>query len=194
LVLGAAGGLALGYTLDHFLGDSDYSGKEMFVDATTGALGGGLVNPVIRVGSRANKVIRHTGGKAYKVGAGATESLLVAGYVTKPMISRPVRMEMLAGAAAGLVYDIAYGKSSGSSSEQNGTHVGPGGIPSSYRKPDQHYRKLVDGTKMKKITCPPDYELVEWKGKLFCRPEKAFYPRSKGRIVRNSRRYSWKSM
>jgi hypothetical protein len=126
LVLGAAGGLALGYTLDHFLGDSDYSGKEAFVDATTGALGGGLVNPVIRVGSRANKVIRHSGRQVYKVGAGATESLLVAGYVTKPMISRPVRMELLAGAAAGLVYDIAT-QSSGSSSEQNGTHVGPGG-------------------------------------------------------------------
>ena len=127
MVLGAAGGLALGYTLDHFFGDSDYSGKEIFVDATTGALGGGLVNPVIRVGSRANKVIRHSGRQVYKVGAGATESLLVAGYVTKPMISRPVRMEMLAGAAAGLVYDIAHGKSSGSSSERNGTHVDPGG-------------------------------------------------------------------
>jgi hypothetical protein len=112
--------------LDHYFDDSSYSGKEAFVDATTGALGGGLVNPMIRLGSRANKVIRHSGRQVYKVGSGATESLLVAGYVTKPMISRPVRMEMLAGAAAGLVYDIAY-KSSGSSSERNGTHVGPGG-------------------------------------------------------------------
>ncbi len=125
-MLAAAGGLGLGYTLDHFLGDSDYSGKEAFVDATTGALGGGLINPVIRVGSRANKIIRHSGGKVYKVGAGATESLLIAGYVTKPMISRPARMELLAGSVAGLVYDIAYGESPGSSSEQNGTHVGPG--------------------------------------------------------------------
>lgn len=81
----------------------------------------------MRVGSRANTVIRHSGSKAYQVGAGATEALVVAGYVSKPMISRPVRMELLAGGVAGLVYDIAYGKSSGSSSEQNGTHVGPGG-------------------------------------------------------------------
>jgi hypothetical protein len=142
LVLGAAGGLALGYTLDHFLGDSDYTGREMFVDSATGALGGGLINPVIRVGSRANKIIRHSGGKVYKVGAGATESLLVAGYVTKPMISRPVRMEMLAGAVAGLVYDIAYKQSSGSSSEQNGTHVGPGGI-SSGNKQDSRFSYKV---------------------------------------------------
>jgi hypothetical protein len=167
LVLGAAGGLALGYTLDHFLGDSDYSGKEAFVDATTGALGGGLVNPVIRVGSRANKVIRHTGGKVYKVGAGATESLLVAGYVTKPMISRPVRMEMLAGAAAGLVYDIAYGQSSGSSSEQNGTHVGPGGISSNKGK--KSMQKMVKPVFRKgRDPCPPGYRLRTVDGKRMC--------------------------
>ncbi len=159
MVLGAAGGLALGYTLDHFFGDSDYSGKEMFVDATTGALGGGLVNPVIRVGSRANKVIRHSGRQVYKVGAGATESLLVAGYVTKPMISRPARMELLAGSAAGLVYDIAI-QSSGSSSEQNGTHVGPGGTFSGKGgKPKTVKPRKVDRYGMKIPMCPPGYRL-----------------------------------
>jgi hypothetical protein len=153
--------------LDHFLGDSDYSGKEMFVDATTGALGGGLINPVIRVGSRANKIIRHSGGKVYKVGAGATESLLVAGYVTKPMISRPVRMEMLAGAAAGLVYDIAYGKSSGSSSEQNGTHVGPGGTFSGKGK--KSMQKMVKPIYRKgRDPCPPGYRLRTVDGKRMC--------------------------
>ena len=39
----------MGYTLDHFFGDSEYSGKEAFVDGTTGLIGGGLVNPVIKV-------------------------------------------------------------------------------------------------------------------------------------------------
>lgn len=105
----------------------------MFVDATTGAMGGGLVNPVIRVSSRANKVIRHTGGRVYKVGAGATQSLLIAGYVTKPMISRPARIELVAGGVASLVYDIAYGKSSGSRSEGNASKVGSvGNTPGVY--------------------------------------------------------------
>ena len=176
MVLGAAGGLALGYTLDHFLGDSDYSGKEIFVDATTGALGGGLVNPVIRVGSRANKVIRHSGGKVYKVGAGATESLLVAGYVTKPMISRPVRMEMLAGAAAGLVYDIAYGKSSGSSSEQNGTHVGSGGTSSGpkptwegLRHSPRNYNEIADlYLEPRNYSCPKGWRPAVRNGRMVC--------------------------
>jgi hypothetical protein len=167
LVLGAAGGLALGYTIDHFLGDSDYSGKEAFIDATTGALGGGLVNPIIRVGSRANKVIRHSGGKVYKVGAGATESLLVAGYVTKPMISRPARMELLAGSVAGLVYDIAYGKSPGSSSEQNGTHVGPGDTSSGNGK--KSMQKMVKPIYRKgRDPCPPGYRLRTVDGKRMC--------------------------
>ncbi len=173
-MIGAAGGLALGYTMDHFLGDSDYSGKEAFVDATTGALGGGLVNPVIRVGSRANKVIRHSGTKAYQVGAGATESLLIAGYVTKPMISRPARMELLAGATAGLVYDIAYGKSSGSSSERNGTHVGPGGTknrPDTYSIPQTGYTKRA-GTKG---PCDDGYVLAKVKGKWLCMKKWDFF-------------------
>jgi len=82
---------------------------------------------MMRVGSRANKVIRHSGRQGYKVGAGATESLLLAGYVTKPMISRPARMELLAGTAASLVYDIAYGKSPDVRSEQNASDVTSGG-------------------------------------------------------------------
>lgn len=97
----------------------------MFVDSVTGALGGGLVNPVIRVGSRANKMVKYSGRRGYQVGASAVDDIMMAGYVTAPMVSRPVRMELVAGGVASVVYDIAY-KSSGSSSERNGTHVGPG--------------------------------------------------------------------
>ena len=154
--------------LDHYFDDSSYSGKEAFVDATTGALGGGLVNPMIRLGSRANKVIRHSGRQVYKVGSGATESLLVAGYVTKPMISRPVRMEMLAGAAAGLVYDIAY-KSSGSSSERNGTHVGPGGTVFEQTAGGKSDSKMVKPVYRKgRDPCPPGYRLRTVNGKRMC--------------------------
>ena len=127
----------------------------MFVDSVTGAVGGGLAGPVLRMSSRANKIIRHSGSKGYQVGAGAVESLTIAGYVSKPMISRPVRMELLAGGVAGLVYDIAYGKSSGSSSEQNGTHVGPGGnTPGVYVPKSGHE---VRNGKITKHVCKPGF-------------------------------------
>ena len=120
----------------------------MFVDSATGALGGGMIGPVTRVASRANKVIRHSSTRVYQVGAGTVESLTIAGYVSKPMISRPVRMEIIAGGVAGMVYDIAYGKSSGSSSERNGTHVGPGGTSSgktgSYPLSKKQVKRLLD--------------------------------------------------
>lgn len=167
-IVGAAGGIALGYVLDHTLGDSDYSGKEIFVDATTGAVGGGLVGPMMRVGSRANKVIRHSGRQGYKVGAGATESLLLAGYVTKPMISRPARMELFAGSAAALVYDIAYGKSPDVRSERNASDVASGGT--SLGKKSKIPRKAFRSVRGKypNYSCPKGYSLMNWEGKMVC--------------------------
>ena len=126
-LIGAAGGVALGYTLDHIFGDSDYTGREMFVDTATGALGGGLVRPLTSVGTRFGKVVRHYGDDAYKVGASGVDDLIVAGYITAPMISRPARMEFIGGAVAGLVYDIAYGKSPDVRSERNASDVTSGG-------------------------------------------------------------------
>lgn len=114
-------------------------------------------------------MIRHSGRQVHKVGAGATESLLVAGYVTKPMISRPARMELLAGSVAGLVYDIAT-QSSGSSSEQNGTHVGPGGTSLG---PETVKPAFGSRYKMRKEwggPCPPGYGLHQVKGKFGYNP------------------------
>lgn len=167
-IVGAAGGIALGYVLDHTIGDSDYSGKEIFVDATTGAVGGGLVGPMMRVGSRANKVIRHSGRQGYKVGAGATESLLLAGYVTKPMISRPARMELLAGTAAALVYDIAYGKSPDVRSEQNASDVTSGGIPSRKSKNMLAPTSFRDSRGETRQSCPRGYELKRVGKRMMC--------------------------
>jgi hypothetical protein len=170
-VIGVAGGVALGYILDHTFGDSDYTGREMFVDAATGAVGGGLVSPVMRVGSRANKVIRHSGRQGYKVGAGATESILIAGYVSKPMISRPARMELLAGTAASLVYDIAYGKSPEVRSERNASDVTSGGtspgikIPSSLRDPSKGFYK---GGKWIVNPCKPGHVPRKIRGRWVC--------------------------
>lgn len=152
---GIAGGLLLGYASDHYLGDSHYSGREIAIDATTGALGGGLVGPVMRVGSRSNTIIKNTGRRGWQAGVGATESLMIAGYVTKPMISRPVRMELIAGGIAGLAYDHFTSKSSGSSSEQNGTHVGPGGnTPGVYVPKTGHE---VRNGKITKHVCRPGF-------------------------------------
>ena len=132
-LIGAAGGVALGYTLDHFFGDSDYTGREMFVDSATGALGGGLIRPLTSVVTRGGKVVRHYGDDAYKVGASAVDDLIVAGYITAPMVSRPARMEFIGGAVAGLVYDIATRKSPDVSSERNATDVTSGGTSSGKR-------------------------------------------------------------
>ena len=141
-LIGAAGGIALGYKLDHIFGDSDYTGREMFVDTATGALGGGLVRPLTSVGTRFGKVVRHYGDDAYKVGASGVDDLIVAGYITAPMISRPARMEFIGGAVAGLVYDIAYSKSPDVSSERNATDVTSGGT-SSGKKPTNEAQKRI---------------------------------------------------
>ena len=174
-LIGAAGGVALGYILDHFFGDSDYTGREMFVDSATGALGGGLIRPLTSVGTRFGKVVRHYGDDAYKVGASGVDDLIVAGYITAPMISRPARMEFIGGAVAGLVYDIATRKSPDVRSERNASDVTSGGTPPGYKLPNKHYSKDVRGptkgtVRLKKLTCPPGYELVQIKGKPVCRP------------------------
>ena len=133
-----------------------------------------MIGPVMRVGSRANRVIKHSSSRVYQVGAGAVESLSIAGYVSKPMISRPVRMELMAGGVAGMVYDIAYGKSSGSSSERNGTHVGPGGTR--LREPTMSQKDINRSiamygrnlAEMSKAICPKGYRLREIRGRFVC--------------------------
>lgn len=57
---------------------------------------------------------------------GAKDSIVIAGYVARPMISKNATKELVGGAVAGYAYDLVT-QSSGSSSERNGTHVGPGG-------------------------------------------------------------------
>ncbi len=71
--------------------------------------------------------------------------------------------------------------SSGSSSERNGTHVGPDGKPSEYLLPNKHYRKdhrgpAVGTVRLRKLTCPEGYELVMVKGKPLCRPIRSGLP------------------
>jgi len=156
----------VGYTLDHFFGDSEYSGKEAFVDGTTGLIGGGLVNPVIKVGSRVNKVIKYGGDDAVKA-ITKGEMIMTAGYVTAPMASAPVRKELIGGAVAGLVYDVASRMSPGSRSERNASDVGPGGT--SLGRGRKTMQKMVKPVYRKgRDPCPPGYSLRTRNGRRMC--------------------------
>ena len=163
----------MGYALDHFVGDGEYSGEEAFVDAATGAIGGGLVNPLVKVGSRANKVIKYGGDDAVKV-VTKTDQVMVAGYVTAPMVSAPVRRELVGGVVAGFAYDIAT-QSPGSRSERNASKVGSGGNTPGQKRPmlsDASIRwNLKNGYSMHATTehaCGLGYRLVKRKGKYVC--------------------------
>jgi ribosomal protein S27AE len=97
---------------------------------------------------------------------GVADDIITVGYVTKPMISRPVRAEIFGGAAANLVYDIAT-KSSGPRSERNGPNVGPGGNkkrPDTYSIPQTGFKKKA-GTKG---PCADGYVLAKVKGRWLC--------------------------
>ena len=167
-LIGAAGGIALDYTIDHFFGDSEFTAREAFVAGTTGALGGGLVRPGLTVGSRFGKVVRNYGDDTYKVGASAVDDLIVAGYISAPMVSRPARMEFIGGAVAGLVYDIAYGKSPDVRSERNASDVASGGTSSGKKsKIPRNAFRSVRG-KYPNFSCPKGYTLMNWEGKMVC--------------------------
>lgn len=167
MIVGAAGGLALGYALDHYMGDSNYTGREAFVDAATGAIGGGLINPVAKVATRANRVIRGSTDMA-KVGAG--DSVIIAGYVSRPMISKPVAREFVGGALAGFAYDLVT-QSSGSRSERNGPNVGPGGTFSGrkmYPLPKDSKGILSRTGRVLHNPCAKGYTPRRIKGRLMC--------------------------
>ena len=156
IAIGFAGllGLGGGYILDQVFGDGDYTPREMFISTTTSMIGGGLLRPIGQTLSRGGRVLGTISDDVYKVGASAFDDIITAGYIFAPLVSKPARRELIGGIVAGLVYDIAFGKSSGSSSEQNGTHVGPGGTSSggkldsrfSYKVKNQYDRaKYRDG-------------------------------------------------
>ena len=178
IAVGIAGllGLAAGYVIDQVFGDGDYTPREMFISTATSMIGGGLLRPIGQTLSRGGRVLGSIGDDAYKVGASAYDDIITAGYILAPMVSKPARRELIGGIAAGFVYDIAYGQSSGSSSEQNGTHVGPGGKPSGYKQPSKHYRKYDGKVRKSKLSCPEGYTLVLVKGKPLCRPNGSRLP------------------
>ena len=111
-------------------------------------------------------MIRFTGQSTHKMGV--ADDVITAGYVAAPMISSPARKELIAGGVAGLVYDL-FSQSSGSSSEQNGTHVGPGGTLLGNKAGLKSSRKMVKPLFRKgRDPCPPGYRLKTVNGKRMC--------------------------
>ena len=78
-------------------------------------------------------------------------------------------MELLAGTAASLVYDIAYGKSPDVSSEQNATDVTSGGTPSrDMVEPNFNKPRNVSYGDRRSMFCPKGYELRKVNKKWMC--------------------------
>lgn len=71
IVAGAAIGVGIGYLEDHFRGDGHYTAQEMAVDATLGAIGGGIIKGV-KYSGKAVKWSRMTN-KARKSKTGTAE-------------------------------------------------------------------------------------------------------------------------
>ena len=71
IIAGAAIGVGLGYLEDHFRGDGNYTAKEMAVDGTLGAIGGGIFKGV-KYSGKAVKWTRMTT-KARKSPTGTSE-------------------------------------------------------------------------------------------------------------------------
>jgi hypothetical protein len=171
IAVGIAGllGLAAGYVIDQVFGDGDYTPREMFISTATSMIGGGLLRPIGQTLSRGGRVLGSIGDDVYKVGASAYDDIITAGYIFAPLVSKPARRELIGGVAAGFVYDIAYGQSSGSSSEQNGTHVGPGGTRSrDMVEPNFNKARNVTYDNRRSMFCPEGYELRKVNKKWMC--------------------------
>lgn len=166
----------MGYTIDHYFGDSDYSFQEALVDGTLGALGGGIVGPAYTASGRAVTVLARYADDAVRVGYGG--AVTAVGYVGRPF-ARPIGVKILATGPVESFYEKIM--SSGSRSERNASNVCPGGTPPGYKQPSKHYRKYDGIVRKSKVTCPPGYTLVLVKGKLLCRPDGSRLP---GRAVR----------
>jgi hypothetical protein len=63
LGLAAGSGLATGYVIDHFVGDSKYTAQEAVLDASLGVVGGSLISPTLRIGQRLNTSVRISRGR-----------------------------------------------------------------------------------------------------------------------------------
>jgi len=58
LGIAAGAGMATGYVIDHLIGDGTYTKEEAVLDASLGMVGGSLVKPALKIGSKAKTSLR----------------------------------------------------------------------------------------------------------------------------------------
>lgn len=63
LALAAGGGMTTGFLIDHLVGDGEYSAEEAVLDASLGMVGGSLLRPTLRIGSRLKNSVRISRGR-----------------------------------------------------------------------------------------------------------------------------------
>lgn len=100
---------------------------------------------------------------AVRVGYGGVATAV--GYVAQPF-ARPVGVKILATGPVESFYEKIM--SSGSSSERNGTHVGPGGIPSRISKSMLEPTSFRDSRGETRQSCPRGYELRRVGKRMMC--------------------------
>ncbi len=142
-------GLASGWAIDQVFGDGNYTAREAAIDATTGALGGGVLVPGVKILARTRRFYKHK--DAVKAGQKAdwTTVPVVVGATLAPAASKAVRREAVGTITAGYVYDhfIESPGDSPQSYQQGGT---PGGTGFSRPLPEYVFKthwELPKGTK-----------------------------------------------
>ena len=137
MIAGAGLGLAGGYLWDHFLGDSDYTAREAFIDTAGGALGGSVIRPLAKGSSKLGRALWQTskkGGGAGLASTPAKDLVYASAYAYgRPLIVQTPKYARGAVAVVGTGYAYDYFKSSESSSESYQQNGGSGGTPPSRR-------------------------------------------------------------
>jgi len=172
ILLGAAGGLALGYISDHLFGDGEYSGGEALFDAAGGALGGAVLKPIGVMAGRAFTVGRAHFSTATSFAISTVDDAVGAAAAIASGQLRPIGIGVTTG-----YFGDQYTRmklSPDSRSEQNASDVGSGGTPSG-KKPTNVAQKRINAmisregfsTAERKI-CGKGYSLVKRRGSWTC--------------------------
>lgn len=160
---GAALGVASGYVIDKVLGDGHYTGREMAVDATMGAIPGmGLVRPTAKI-LASGRHIRHFDRAQ---GDRLVDIPLALAFVNRrnfTQIGKTIATEKVVDYMAGYVFDES-GRSSPSSFQQGG---GRSGNPKGSRMRKVTWNRSKKGGKFIP-SCPSGYKLRRVGKRLMC--------------------------
>jgi len=169
VIAGAGLGLAGGYLWDHFLGDSDYTAREAFIDTAGGALGGSVIRPLAKGSSKLGRALWQTskkGGGAGLASTPAKDLVYASAYAySRPLMAQTPKYVRGAAAVVGTGYAYDYFKSLESSAMSYQQHGGSGGTPVY-----SSYGSLPAGTAVHKAGWNPDIsDFFRKKGKHHCK-------------------------